>query len=88
VGEITVRAESTVLGMRPGERTVTEDSPYIRAVIAGGRLSVVDCEPDDAASLDGPPPSATGPYAVRERLEDAPEPELRLKGTPEFDDAA
>ncbi|MBT2226247.1 hypothetical protein [Nonomuraea sp. NEAU-A123] len=71
---------------------MTEDTPFIRAVIAGGRLTLV--ESDAAASPDGPPSDddeeapRTGPYVDRERHEDAPEPKLRLKATPEFDDAA
>lgn len=39
---ITVRAETNVLGLAYGETTTVADTPFIRAVIASGRLQLVE----------------------------------------------
>jgi hypothetical protein len=63
MGEITVRAETNVLNMRVGDVQVVEDTPFMRKVVNGGRLSIVkfDCA-DTAASADQPAPD--GPEVV------------------------
>lgn len=53
MAQITVQAETAVLGLRPGEVEVVEDTAYVRKVIAGGRLSLV-CTDDAAASPPAP----------------------------------
>lgn len=48
---ITVRAETNVLGLSYGETAQVADTPFIRAVIASGRLQLVE-EPE----AEEPPP--------------------------------
>lgn len=59
MAEITVRAETNTLNMRIGDVQTVEDTPFMRKVVAGGRLSVVpsDCA-DTAASANQPAPNS------------------------------
>lgn len=68
MAEITVRAETNTLGMTQGDVLTVEDSPFLRNVIAGGRLSLVDstcADTDTAASR--PAPNTAGPDAPPDR---------------------
>lgn len=63
MGQITVRAETNTLGMSAGDEQTVEDTPFLRKVIDGGRLSLVHptTDADTAASQPAPPPAPEAP---------------------------
>lgn len=76
MAEITVRAETAVLGMRHGDEQTVEDTPFIRKVISGGRLSLVESTSADTAAST-PPPDVPGvvaaaPAGEADQLDDPP----------------
>lgn len=56
MGQITVRAETNTLGMTLGETRTVEDTPFLRNVISGGRLSLVESACADSAASTPPAP--------------------------------
>lgn len=59
MGEITVQAATNVLGLKVGERETFEDTPFLRNVIKGGRLTLVESTCADTAASTTPAPSST-----------------------------
>ncbi|MFF3441739.1 hypothetical protein [Streptosporangium sp. NPDC002721] len=68
---LTVKANAPVLGMHDGQQYDVADSPFIRKVIASGKLTLLadpsSAEEETGSSDGGPGPASEEPLTVRGR---------------------